>query len=83
MIDYVSAIHQRISRRSYLPAPIEEEKLAVLKQEIEKANREAFEFVRERIMAELDGEIRDEDRITQLDSIVITPRATDSLSTSK
>ena len=50
---------------------------------IEKANREAFEFVRERIMAELDGEIRDEDRITQLDSIVITPRATDSLSTSK
>ena len=30
MIDYVSAIHQRISRRSYLPAPIEEEKLAVL-----------------------------------------------------
>lgn len=41
MIDYVSAIHQRISRRSYLPAPIEEEKLAVLKQEIEKANRES------------------------------------------
>ena len=36
MIDYVSAIHQRISRRSYLPAPIE-----VLKQEIEKANRES------------------------------------------
>ena len=32
MIDYVSAIHQRISRRSYLPAPIEEEKLAVLKR---------------------------------------------------
>ena len=41
MIDYVSAIHQRISRRSYLPAPIEEEKLAVLKQEIEKANQES------------------------------------------
>ena len=41
MIDYVSAIHQRISRRSYLPAPIEEEKLAVLKEEIEKANRES------------------------------------------
>lgn len=40
MIDYVSAIHQRISRRSYLPAPIEEEKLAVLKEEIEKANGE-------------------------------------------
>ena len=30
MIDYVSAIHQRISRRSYLPAPIEEEKLHLL-----------------------------------------------------
>ena len=41
MIDYVSAIHQRISRRSYLPAPIEEEKLAVLKEEIEKANQES------------------------------------------
>lgn len=36
---------------------------------IEKENREAFEFVRERIMAELNGEVTDEQRITQLDSL--------------
>ncbi len=38
---------------------------------ISKANREAFEFVRDRIVAELNGEVSDADRITQLDSIVI------------
>ncbi len=38
---------------------------------IAKANREEFEFVRDRVMAELNGEVRDEDRITQLDSVVI------------
>ncbi len=38
---------------------------------IAKANRETFEFVRDRIIAELNGEVSDEERITQLDSIVI------------
>lgn len=38
---------------------------------IAKANRETFEFVRDRIIAELNGEVPDEERITQLDSIVI------------
>lgn len=32
-------------------------------------NREAFEYVRERILAELNGEVKDEERITQLDSL--------------
>lgn len=36
---------------------------------IASENREAFEFVRERIMAELNGEVTDEERITQLDSL--------------
>lgn len=36
---------------------------------IASENREAFEFVRERIMAELNGEVKDEERITQLDSL--------------
>ena len=34
-------------------------------------NRAAFEFVRDRIVAELDGEVSDSLRITQLDSIRI------------
>lgn len=34
-------------------------------------NRELFEFVRGRILAELNGEVRDEERITQLDSLVL------------
>ena len=38
---------------------------------ISKENLEAFEFVRDRVVAELNGEVRDEERITQLDSIVI------------
>lgn len=38
---------------------------------IAKENREKFEFIRDRIMAELDGQIKEEDRITQLDSIVL------------
>ncbi len=36
---------------------------------ISKQNRAGFEYVRERIMAELNGTISDEERITQLDSI--------------
>ncbi|MCM1249905.1 MAG: peptidoglycan DD-metalloendopeptidase family protein [Alistipes sp.] len=38
---------------------------------IAKKNRAAFEYVRDRILAELEGEIPDEERITQLDSIVM------------
>lgn len=38
---------------------------------IAKKNRAAFEFVRDRILAELNGELPEEERITQLDSIVI------------
>ena len=38
---------------------------------ISEANRAAFEFVRERIVAELNGDIADSLRITQLDSLVI------------
>lgn len=40
---------------------------------ISKENREAFEYVRDRIIAELNGDVAPEQRITQLDSIVITP----------
>ena len=47
---------------------------------IHKANRAAYEYVRDRIMAELDGEVKEEDKIKQLDSIVLTPsKTTDSL----
>ena len=42
---------------------------------ISKENREAFEFVRDRIMAELNGDVAPELRITQLDSIVVTAPA--------
>ncbi len=38
---------------------------------IAEANRREFEFVRDRIMAELDGEVPEEERITQLDSLVL------------
>ena len=38
---------------------------------ITKENRATFEFVRDRIAAELNGEVKDEERITQLDSLVI------------
>ncbi|WP_418983330.1 M23 family metallopeptidase [Alistipes sp.] len=34
-------------------------------------NRELFEFVRGRILAELNGEVKEEERITQLDSLVL------------
>lgn len=46
---------------------------------ISKANRAQFEYVRDRIVAELDGDVKDEDKITQLDSIVI-PSATQAAS---
>ncbi len=38
---------------------------------ISKANRQAFEYVRNSIVAELNGEIADSLRITQLDSVVM------------
>ena len=38
---------------------------------ISKENRALFEFVRDRIMAELNGEVKPEERITQLDSLVL------------
>ncbi len=38
---------------------------------ISQENREEFEFVRDRIVAELNGEVTDNERITQLDSIVL------------
>ncbi len=42
---------------------------------IAKANRAEFEFVRDRIVAELEGDVKEEEKITQLDSIVL-PTAT-------
>lgn len=42
---------------------------------ISKDNLEAFEFVRDRIVAELAGEVAESERITQLDSIVLPPKA--------
>ncbi|MEG2370060.1 MAG: peptidoglycan DD-metalloendopeptidase family protein [Alistipes sp.] len=36
---------------------------------ISKENKAAFEFIRDRIAAELDGQVKDADKITQLDSI--------------
>ncbi len=38
---------------------------------IAKANRELFEYVRKQIEAELNGEVKPEDRITQLDSLTL------------
>lgn len=47
---------------------------------ITKANRKTFEYVRDRIIAELDGEVQEADKIIQLDSIVIdAPRPADSI----
>lgn len=42
---------------------------------IAKENLEAFEFVRDRIVAELNGEVAESERITQLDSIVLPPKS--------
>ena len=42
---------------------------------IAKENRALFEFVRDRIMAELNGEVKPEERITQLDSLVLPAAA--------
>jgi hypothetical protein len=39
---------------------------------ISRENLERFEFVRDRILAELRGELPESERITQLDSIAIT-----------
>ena len=38
---------------------------------ISKANRAQFEFVRDRIVAELEGDVEEEEKIVQLDSIVL------------
>ena len=43
---------------------------------ISKENWEAFNYVRDGILAELHGEVSDEERITQLDSLVIPPHYT-------
>ncbi len=45
---------------------------------ISKKNRADFEYIRDRIMAELNGDIADGERITQLDSLVITPKSEES-----
>ena len=42
---------------------------------ISKENRPLFEFVRDRIMAELNGDVKPEERITQLDSLVLPAAA--------
>ena len=42
---------------------------------ISKENRAGFEFVRDRIMAELNGDVKPEERITQLDSLVLPDAA--------
>lgn len=42
---------------------------------ISAANKEKFEFVRDRIIAELEGEVAPEEMITQLDSIVLPSTA--------
>ncbi|MCH5330366.1 MAG: peptidoglycan DD-metalloendopeptidase family protein [Alistipes sp.] len=44
---------------------------------ISKANRAAFESVRDRIVAELEGDIDDSQRVTQLDSVIVAT-ATDA-----
>ncbi len=46
---------------------------------ISKENREKFEFVRDRIMAELEGNCPESDIITQVDSIVLPTIAADSV----
>lgn len=45
---------------------------------ISKENRATFEFVRDRIVAELNGNVAPEERITQLDSIVVTAPAAEA-----
>ena len=42
---------------------------------ISQDNIEAFEFVRDRIVAELNGEVSESERITQLDSVILPPKA--------
>ncbi len=42
---------------------------------IADASRAQFEYVRDRIVAELEGDVKEEERITQLDSIVVTRAA--------
>ena len=47
---------------------------------ISQENRAKFEYVRDRIIAELEGDVKPEDRITQIDSIFLPePIPTDSL----
>lgn len=44
---------------------------------ISQENRAAFEYVRDRIVAELNGEVAEEERITQLDSLIVPQPATE------
>ena len=44
---------------------------------ISQENRAAFEYVRDRIVAELNGDVAEEERITQLDSLVVPQPATE------
>lgn len=48
---------------------------------ISKDNQELFNFVRDHIVAELNGEVKDEERITQLDSLVLPSTAPAASST--
>lgn len=50
---------------------------------IAKANLASFEYVRDRIVAELNGDVKDEDRITQIDSILMPQSIVSADSTAK
>jgi len=51
----------------------QDDRIRVISQE----NRAAFEYVRDRIVAELNGEVAEEERITQLDSLIVPQPATE------
>ena len=42
---------------------------------ISEENRALFDYVRDRIVAEIDGEVKPEERITQLDSLTLPAAA--------
>ncbi len=48
---------------------------------ISQKNKAEFEYVRDRIMAELNGDVAEEDRITQLDSLVIPAKPENNTAT--
>ncbi len=49
---------------------------------ISKKNRAAFEYVRDRIIAELNGDVAEEERITQLDSLAVPSKPENTPATS-